>query len=356
MKLPVYRLKIDIDAEGMDFVGLVDYPAHGKNYVTMSNAPKKVEPKFHFNDEKRIVTGVAIATDLLIYRRDANGYEYNVYFTKEDTLTIMKMFAKKGYHNNVNLMHDSSKKVRDAYMVECYFINKEKTNIPAQFADQNLQAGSIIFSYWIEGDKTWNFVKEHGAGFSIEGWFQEVPVKFLKAKQKQSKMKKGLFERLFGTAPEKAVFDKSKKDKYATATTSEGDTVYWDGELVEGNSLFVVPADGSDPVLAPSGDHTIDVEGEMITVTVDDSGVITAVAVSEQQSEDEDEEVEKAMEAMAAEYRKKFDAQESKIKLMAKTIDDQTEMIERLAVKNGFKKVENATKTSSWREIKNAKK
>ena len=29
---------------------------------------------------------------------------------------------------------------------------------------------------------------------------------------------------------------------------------------------------------------------------------------------------------------------------------------ERLAIKNGFKKVENATKTSSWREIKNVKK
>lgn len=351
MKLPVYRLKIDIDDEGMDYVGLVDYPAHGKNYVTMSKAPNKVEPKFHFNDEKRIVTGVAIATDLLIYRRDDDGYEYNVYFSKEDTLTIMKMFAKRGYHNNVNLMHDSSKKVRDAYMIECYFINNERTNIPAQFADQNLQPGSTIFSYWVEGDKTWKFIKEHGAGFSIEGWFQSVPVKFLKT-QKRSKMKKSLFERLFGTTtPENAVFDKAKKDKYATATTSEGDTVYWDGELVEGNSLFVVPADGGDPVLAPAGDHTIDIDGEMITVTVDESGVITAVSTPEEQSE-----VEEAMEAMAAEYRKKFDAQESKIKLMAKTIDEQTEQIERLLVKNGFKKVENATKTSSWRDIKNAKK
>jgi len=168
-RLPVYKLVIDEDAEGMDFMGLVDYPAHGKNYVTFSKAPNKVELKQYFNDEKRIVKGVAIATDLQIYRRDEDGYEYNVVFTKEDTFKIMKMFAMNGYYNNVNFMHNASKKAKGIYLIECFFIDDEMSNIPKEFENQNLRPGSLIFSYWAKDDTTWNFIKEHGAGFSIEG-------------------------------------------------------------------------------------------------------------------------------------------------------------------------------------------
>ncbi len=179
MKRPVYKLVIDIDDNGMDFIGLVDYPAHGKNYITMSKAPKKVEPKFQFNEEKQIVTGVAIATDLLIYRVDPDGFEYDVFFSKDDTFKIMKLFAKHGYHNNVNLMHDMSQKVDDAYMIESYFINDKRTNIPEEFKDQNLRPGSLIFTYHIEGAETWEFVKENGA-WKIkyqkitQDWFKQV--------------------------------------------------------------------------------------------------------------------------------------------------------------------------------------
>ena len=134
---PIYKLVINDDIEGMDFIGLVDEPAHGKRWVTMSKAPNTVEQRHNFNDEKQIVTGVAIATDLLIYRRDSSGYEYDVYFTKEESLKMMKMFAKKGYHNNVNLMHNMSQKVKDAYLIEAYFIRDDRSNIPPEFANQN---------------------------------------------------------------------------------------------------------------------------------------------------------------------------------------------------------------------------
>ena len=88
-RLPLYKLQIDKDAEGMDYMGLVDFPAHGKNWLTFNKqTPKKTEFKQHFNDEKRIVTGVAIATNLPIYRRKPDGTEYNVIFTKEDTRLI----------------------------------------------------------------------------------------------------------------------------------------------------------------------------------------------------------------------------------------------------------------------------
>lgn len=332
----------------MDFLGFVDDPAHRKAHATFAQAPKKVELKHFFNEEKRIVTGVAIATDLLIYRRDGD-FEYDVYFTKADTLTIMKMFAKNKYHNNVNLMHDQSRKVSDAYMIECYFINDEKSNIPEYFKNQNLQPGSLIFSYWVEGDDTWKWVKENGGGFSIEGWFNEVPVKFKNTKQNKMQ-KQSLFQRLFGAKPEKKVFDSAKKDKYATAQTSEGNTVYWDGALEVGNSLFVVPAEGEEPVLAPSGPHDIDVDGMVMTVTVDDNGVITEVIEKEAES---NEELDATIEAMASEYRKMNAETQTKMQAMAKTIDDQNELIEKLMEKTGLQRVPGAgDNTPAWRKYK----
>lgn len=331
-RLPVYKLVIDEDAEGMDFMGLVDYPAHGKNYITFSKAPnKKVELKQYFNDEKRIVKGVAIATDLQIYRRDEDGYEYNVVFTKEDTFKIMKMFAKHGYYNNVNFMHNASKKAKGIYLVECFFINDEMSNIPKEFSNQNLRPGSLIFSYWAEDDTTWNFIKENGAGFSIEGWFNQVKIKL----NKKKKMKTSLMEKLgFSKKEDKPKFDNKNKDKYAEAVTVDGMTIMWEGDLIEGAPLFVVPEDGSEPILAAAGEYAIEVDGTPKVITVDESGMIVTIADAEaletEEEEDEKEkEVEAALRATIADYQSKFSAQESKLKTVAKEFDALKEAFEK---------------------------
>lgn len=355
MKRPVYRLTIDIDDEGMDFIGLVDYPAHGKNYITLSKLPKKVEPKFQFNEEKRIVTGVAIATDQLIYRRDDDGYEYDVYFTKQDVFKIMKMFAKKGYHNNVNLMHDMSQKVNDCYMIESYFINDERTNIPKEFANQNLRAGSLIFSYYVEGNETWKFVKENGAGFSLEGWFSNVAVKFLKTKTNKMSKKQSLLERL-GFKADKAKFN---KENFAEATTVDGDVVMWEGEIIAGETaLFVVPAEGEEPVLYPAGETSFEVDGVLKVVTVDENGIVTAIVDAEEMESEESAEVVEAMAALKADYEAKFSAfkveNDSKVVTLAKEVEELREAIEKISETKAPKKVsQSADKVPAWKTMKN---
>ncbi len=188
-RLPVFKLIIDKDAEGMDYMGLVDYPAHGKGWKAFSKQTplKKVEFKQHFNEDKRIVTGVAIATNLQIFRRREDGSEYNVFFTKEDTHKIAIALAENGYMNNVNEMHDLNKDIKGMVMFESFFIDDEMSNIPAAFSDQNLQPGSWIVSYKVNNDETWEKIKNgEFYGFSIEGWFKEIEVKFTK----KNKMKK----------------------------------------------------------------------------------------------------------------------------------------------------------------------
>lgn len=443
-RLPVYKLVIDEDAEGMDFMGLVDYPAHGKNWIAFNQLPKRVEFKQHFNEEKRIVTGVAIATDLQIYRRDPNGFEYNIVFTKEDVLTMIKMLSKRNYFNNVNLMHDMSRKVKDTFLIELYFIKADKSNIPSEFADQNIQPGSVVMSYWVEGDDTWEFVKKNGAGFSIEGWFKEVEVKFnsmkktfvtisqvskwdiqviedsitigtqlhwkpcdpegtpsklssgeyvydghklqvdsdgkvvmidgkieavtLKKKvintKKIMNKKKSFMELLgFKTAqPEKAKYDKAKKDKYKMAKTVDGVEVTWEGDLAAGTPLFVVPTDGTDPMLASAGEYAIDVDGVIMVATVDEAGLITAVVEGEEMDEDD---LDEALQAMKKEYEKKLADQkvelkkefDDQLKKLALGMDELRESVEQFAEEEGEggtrkpKKVIN-NKTPGWRKKK----
>lgn len=339
MKRPVYKLVIDEDGGGMDFVGLVDFPAHEKKYITMSSAPEKVEQHYNFNEEKQIVTGVAIATDLLIYRRDASGFEYDVYFTKEETLKMMKYFAKRGFHNNVNLMHDMDQKVNDVYLIEAYFINDEMSNIPEAFKSQNLRPGSLIFSYWVEGAKTWEFVKSKGMGYSIEGWFKEVEVKFLKTKQSKMSEKLTLKERLFGKKEpiaEKAKFDAENKDKYAEVQTVDGNTIMFEEPIIEGETpLFVVPAEeGEEPILAPAGEHAYEAEGVVIVLTVDENGVITNVEETEADGEGQGEELEEALQEMKAQYEAKLAEQkaefEAKLATTAEAFDKLEEAFEKL--------------------------
>jgi hypothetical protein len=358
-RLPVFKLVIDEDAEGMDFMGLVDYPAHGKNWIAFDKLPKKVEFKQYFNEEKRIVTGVAIATDLQIYRRDPNGFEYNIVFTKEDTLAIMKMFSKRGYFNNVNLMHDMSRKAKGIYLIESFFIKDDRSNIPAEFASQNLRPGSLIFSYYVEDDLTWKFVKENGAGFSIEGWFKEVEIKFNKIKKMENK---SIWEKLGIAKPKADTKDKPKfdaKKKYAEAKTADGMTIYWENELKEGEALFIVPAEGGDPVLVAAGEYATEVDGAMWVITVDEAGLVTSVTEAEEMQEEENE-TEEALVAMKAQFDKQLADQKvafeksltDKMTALASQIEELTEAIEKVA-EGSFKsksKEFSGSKNPGWRK------
>ncbi len=63
------------------------------------------------NEEERVVIGPAMIPDKPIFRRDQDGTEYYVFFTKDTIRTIAEKFYRKGFQNNGNEMHDSSKPV-----------------------------------------------------------------------------------------------------------------------------------------------------------------------------------------------------------------------------------------------------
>ncbi len=259
--LPIYKMILTEETEGMDYIALVDSPAHMKSFEYFNGKSEQV--KYHFNEEKRVVTGVAIAVDLPIYRRDEQFGEHYVVFSKKDTYEIAQKMFKGGYLNNVNEMHDSNKKVEDMYLFESYFVDSTRgIKAPSKFDSQNLKDGSWIVSYKVDNEKAWNDIKKgKHVGFSIEGWFDK---KIIKTKQTQMKKEsKSLFSLVFG------------KEKFETATTVEGVEVAWTGTLEVGTELRVVTEEGE--ILAPEGMHSIEMEEATMMLTVDGNGIITAI-------------------------------------------------------------------------------
>ena len=163
--LPCYSLNID-DSEntGCFKISLVDFPAVETSFLCFDKEPEK----FNFrvtDDEKHIVTGIALRCNVPIYRVAPDGTEYYVLFTKDTVEHIMQKFAKDNNGFNISLQHELD--VNDCYVVESYLINKERGIVPQEFSD--IEDGSWVVSVKIENPKVWQYIKEGNcSGFSIE--------------------------------------------------------------------------------------------------------------------------------------------------------------------------------------------
>ena len=163
--LPIYRISIDLEnpKTTVSFNSVVYNPAHEKSFQTFS----KVQ-RYEFNDEKQIVTGVAISADFPIYRKQGNE-EFYVVFDKQAISDIVVDYSRKGNFNNLNVEHKSNDVLKSAFMVMLYQIDNEKGfTAPERFKDES--DGSLLVSYKFLDENEYERAKEL-TGFSIEGDF-----------------------------------------------------------------------------------------------------------------------------------------------------------------------------------------
>lgn len=168
-ELPVYEIYIDLNEEEttVSFNSLVADPAHEISYQTFSKARR-----YQFNEEERVITGVAISADTPIYRYDdETKEEYYVVFTKDAIKNIIVDYARKQNFNNVNLNHNPNQVVDGVYMIHSYQVDEAKGfTKPERFHDVN--DGSWIVSYKVMNDEVWDMAKSgEWSGFSVEGSF-----------------------------------------------------------------------------------------------------------------------------------------------------------------------------------------
>jgi hypothetical protein len=183
-KLPVFRAFIDeefaeVDGKevptGLNAISFVDHPA--TDMMWMAFADHK-QMKFQVTDkEKKIVSGVAMAADMPIYRNE-NGFEFYVQFSKEDIFKIGKKFFKNNLINKVNLMHQDNAYQEGVYIIESIFVDSERgTSAPKQFGE--LSDGSWWVSFAVDNIDVWENKIKAGEvmGFSVEGIFKHAKIK-----------------------------------------------------------------------------------------------------------------------------------------------------------------------------------
>lgn len=291
------------DETGFDFNSIVDMPAHQLDHIMFNK-----QTRYEFNDEKRIVTGVAIAANKWIYRFNQEVGEHYVRFTPK-TIELMNLKnSKLNLFNKLNLNHDSEDIAKGVYLIANYIVSNtdpKYPNVPEAFSSQGIEDGSLIRSYQFENEEMWQRVKngEFG-GFSIEGLFekQEVKIKTDIQMKKQTKSIWDIFKK-----------DVSTVDKFASATTAEGVVVTFDGELVEGTPVFIETEGEQMP--APEGEHQITLEdGSVKVIVLDAAGLVVSVAdveVNEDETGVSKEEVADAMRSMMSEVNDRFTAIEA---------------------------------------------
>ncbi len=157
--LDLYRMKYDDETtDGIFAISLVSDPAIQKDFIHFNNKKGFFEIQ---DEDKRIVLGPVLIPNQKIYRRDNNGYEYEVVFTQEDINIFAEKFMLNDNNNNVTLQHSvTANNIKMIYFWKSNIENELGFGTPK---------GTLFTSYKILNDEVWEGVKDGSfSGFSIE--------------------------------------------------------------------------------------------------------------------------------------------------------------------------------------------
>lgn len=169
-ELKIFDIVVNLtdDTTGVGTISLVEHPAVEVGFLAFEDQ-KPIELKF--DNDKHIITGIAMLADTPIYRNNERYGEHYVVFSKRTIQNIVEKYAKFGLQNLVNIEHSSERYVNDIFMIESYLIDKERGIVPNEF--QNVPDGSWVVSYKVNNVAVWDEIKEGKVlGFSVEGMFE----------------------------------------------------------------------------------------------------------------------------------------------------------------------------------------
>lgn len=167
MDLPVFELKINPEDDSLvDAIALVNEPAIESTFFAFS----KPSDRYVFSsDEKMELIGAAMIPDQKIYRRDEDGKEYYVFFSKETIRQVAQTYFQKGFQSNVNLDHTTAS--ADSFIFQSFIVDSAKGISSPKGLD--LPDGSWVVGMKVMNKEVWKSIKEgKRAGFSVEGFFE----------------------------------------------------------------------------------------------------------------------------------------------------------------------------------------
>jgi hypothetical protein len=237
-KMPTYKIVVNPEDEttGVFAVSLVDEPAIEVDWIKLK---KDIEFEFSANKDKQMLFGPLLIPNKMIYRRDNNGNEYNIYFDEETIQTIADKYNENKLNDVFNFQHSEEK-------VE-----------------------AVLLQNWITGevDKSQEF------GFQLPkgSWFGGIKVKdenFWNEFVKTEKVKGFSVEIMAGTELVEMTtqeVDKNKNILLMEYKTKDGLTLKWEGDAAVDVEVFVVAEDGTETP-AENGDYILE-DGTTIVIT-----------------------------------------------------------------------------------------
>lgn len=307
---------MDDELTGLTAVSLVECPAVQRDFLLFD----KQEMLFRADDDKQIISGIALLADTPIYRR--NQYEeFYVVFEKDTIRALVEKYSKNGMLNSVNLQHNPDAFTDKVYLIESMIIDKERGICPTEFSD--CPDGSWYVSYYVDDQTLWNDIKN---GDWFKGFSVEVAANLEMKLHKNNR-----------TFDMNKFFRFAKKLLKLAEIKTDKETLITEGELEVGVAVFVETEDG--PVEAADGVYVAE-DGTVITV---EAGVITEIGKEETPTEEPKEEemdeelIEEApnveveeLKAKVAELEEIIAQKENDIEALYTKISEQEAIIEEL--------------------------
>lgn len=301
--IPIYSAEVSTDTEGMTKISLVTSPAVLADFVAFAE-DKKPQMFAVENEDKHLVLGVVMRADFPIYRRNDNGFEYYLTFSKDTIRLMAEKYLADNFANAVNLQHADGSDVEGVQMVQWFIKDSANGISPAAFAD--IEDGSLFAEFHVSNDEVWEGIKAgEFKGFSLEGFFSYEKVAAMaqmSAEQVAEAVNNAfaqitaipnishenmtLIERMKAALAEGLAAEQQQAEKeqqMASIATDNGTLIYDADELAVGVAVSVADENGNE---APAADGEYKAEDKVYVVA---DGKIAEIKDAEQPAEGEGE-------------------------------------------------------------------
>ena len=302
-----YEGKYNKKSKGVFAISLVNAPATGEHYIAMAKQDKIV--KFaKVDEEQRILMGLVLQPDQLIYRVDEDGNEFEMFFSAETIKDFSQNFFQSGFQLNSKLEHDEP--IEGVTFVESWLVENPKVDKSAAFGLE-YPKGSWLVSMKVDNDDIWNNYIKTGElkGFSIDGMVELEEVN-LKTNIQMSKSNKNILALL-----KQIVSGAEQEVEVTLGSVKSGELdIQFDGETLEVGAPVFLIADESEKVSLADGTYKLDEGGEIVVK----DGLVESM--SEEEVAPEAEEVVDA--ELEEEVIEEVNADEESMKVIKEILDD----------------------------------
>ncbi len=305
-----YEGKYNKKSKGVFAISLVNAPATGEHYIAMAKQDKIV--KFaKVDEEQRILMGLVLQPEQLIYRVDEDGNEFEMFFSAETIKDFSQNFFQSGFQLNSKLEHDEP--IEGVTFVESWLVENPKVDKSAAFGLE-YPKGSWLVSMKVDNDDIWNNYIKTGElkGFSIDGMVELEEVN-LKTNIQMSKSNKNILALL-----KQIVSGAEQEVEVTLGSVKSGELdIQFDGETLEVGAPVFLLADEEKVSLA-DGTYKLDEGGEIVVK----DGLVESMSEAEAEEEVAPEAEEVVDAELEEEVIEEVNADEESMKVIKEILDD----------------------------------